>query len=297
MKPENGQMLLTRFYLVFCLFFVVSFTANAQFIGYRLAFNSSAFMNELGPPDELHPDIWLATPANYTNKYTPQPTLGVEGEILFQVSPMSHFGIELEYSKLKGYNNTPPAYNYYLTPYYEDFQSEGMFVTGRPLAFNTTMLNVAVNWKYFFLEKSPVKPFLKLTGVVSFIGTDFTVKDAVDAEGLDSQILYSRGTSNSDQGKLPVFHLGGGIGFDYSLSNRWSIQVDGTFTVINSDLINGVPNFTYALEGETAMLNYNKCWSLTTQISAGLVYTIEVGGQRGGRGKTDPSLPFYRRKF
>jgi len=291
-------MVVTRFYLVFCLFFVVSFTANAQLIGYRLAFNSSVFVNELGQPDQMHPDVLSVTPANYTNKYTPQPTLGVEGEILFQVSPMSNIGIELEYSKLKGYNNTPPAYNYYLTPYYEDFQSGGELFTG-PVAFETTMLNVAVNWKYFFFEKSPVKPFFKLSGVVSFIGPDFMVKNEEDAAALESQspILYSRGTSNSDQGKLPVFHLGGGVGFDYALNKRWSIQVDGTFTVINSDLINGVPNFTYALDGETAMLYYNKCWSLTAQVSAGIVYYIEVGGKRGGRGTTDPSLPFYRRKL
>jgi len=290
--------LITRFYLVFCLLFVVSLTANAQLIGYRLAFNTSAFMNELGQPDQLHPDVLSATPANYTNKYTLQPTLGFEGEILFQVSPMSNIGIELEYSKLKGYNNTPPAYNYYLTPYYEDFQSGGELFT-KPVDFETTMINVAVNWKYFFFEKSPVKPFLKLTGVVSFIGPDFMVKNGEDAAVLESQspILYSRGTSNSDQGKLPVFHLGGGIGFDYALNKRWSIQVDGTLTVINSDLINGVPNFTYALDGETEMLYYNKCWSLTTQISAGIVYYIEVGGQRGGRGTTDPHLPFYRRKL
>ncbi len=296
MKPENGQMLLARIYSIIFLLFAVSFTANAQIIGYRLALNSSVFMNELGDPEVPHPDVLLATPTIHTKKFKPQPTVGVEGEILFQVSPMSHFGIELEYSKIKGFNNTPPVYNYYLTPYYKDFQTGGEFITS-PIAFQTAMFNVAANWKYFFFEKSPLKPFFKLTGVVSFIGTDFSIKNSEDATELDSEILYSRGTSNSEQKKLPVFHLGGGIGFDYEIDDRWSIQVDGTLTAINTDLMNGVPNFTYVVEGEKAMLNYNKCWSLTTQISAGIVYYIEVGGQRGGRGKSNPSLPFYRKKM
>lgn len=266
---------------------------NSQVIGFRLAANSSMYINELGDSDVPHPYALQQTPAINTQNFKMQPTIGVEGEILFQVSPMSHFGIELEYSKLKGYNETPPIYNYYLTPYYADYQN---YYTADPVAFNTTLINVAVNWKYFFFKQSPLKPFVKLTGVVAFVGTDFTFNKDPDPESFESNVLYSRGTSNSEQEKLPAFHLGGGIGFDYKINDRWSFQADLTSTVINSDIINGVPNFTYEKVDDKDMLLYNKRPSLTAQISAGLVYTIEISQSGGSSGKTNTTLPFYRRK-
>lgn len=264
-----------------------------QVIGFRLAANSGMFISELGKSDVPHPDALKQTPAINSLHFKMQPTMGAEGEILFQISPMSYFGIELEYSKLKGYNETPPIYNYYLTPYYDKFQNS---YNASPVAFKTTLYNVAVNWKYFFFKKSAFKPFAKLTGVVSFIGTDFTFKDNPDPDIFKSDMLYSRGTSTSDQDKLPAFHLGGGIGFDYKLSKRWSFQTCLTSTVINADIINGVPNFTYEIVNGTEMLLHNNRWALTAQISAGVVYFFEISKSGGSSGKTDSSLPFYRRK-
>lgn len=286
-----------RVLLALLLFFAVSSSVKSQVVGFRFALNSNVFLNELGTSDVPHPDAFLNTPALSSKNFTPQPTIGFEGEILFQVSPMSHFGVELDYSKLKGYNDIPPVYNYYLTEYYQLFQTSGEY-TADPVAFNTTLFNVAVNWKYFFFQTSPFKPFVKLTGVVAFVGTDFTFKDNPDPELFKSDVLYARGTSNPDQKMWPAFHVGGGIGFDYKINDHWSLQVDGTSTVVNSDIINGAPNFTYLEEDGKDMLKYNKRPSLTFQVSAGLVYYIEVLGQsdKGGKGKTGTSLPFFRRK-
>lgn len=288
-------MQLNKIIITLLLFFSILSVGNSQIIGFRFAANSGMYINELGNSDVPHPNALEQTPAIYTLKYKPQPTIGAEAEILFQVSPMSHFGIELEYSKLKGYNETPPYYNYYLTPYYNRFQDSHII---SPVEFNTTLINVAANWKYFFFKKSVFKPFVKLTGVVSLIGTDFTFKENPDPDIFDSDILYSRGTSNSDQEKMPAFHFGGGIGFDYRLSDQWSLQADFTATVINSDIINGVPNFTYENVDNKDMLLYNQRTSLTAQISFGVVYSIEVMGPsgRGGYGKTSPDRPFYRKK-
>jgi hypothetical protein len=137
---------------------------------------------------------------------------------------------------------------------------------------------------------------VKLTGVVAFVGSDFSYKESIDSDLLESEVLYARGTSNTDQKKWPAFHLGGGIGFDYKINDYWSFQIDGTATVINSGIINGVPNFTYEKDDDKDMLKYNRRFSLTMQISAGLVYYIEVGSSRGSDGKIDPNLPFYRKK-
>ncbi|MDX1284462.1 MAG: hypothetical protein R3182_05605, partial [Draconibacterium sp.] len=201
---------------------------------------------------------------------------------------------EVDYSRLKGYNDTPPVYNWYLTPY----NPIDTFTTS-PVAFNTSLINVAVNWKYFFFQTSPFRPFVKLTGVVAFVGTDFTFKNDEDATDFDTNILYARGTSNSEKGKWPAFHVGGGIGFEYKIHDKLSFQVDGTATVLNSDIVNGVPNFTYAVEDDNEILKYNKRLSLTVQASAGIVYYIETSrpsGTRGAAGKIDPNLPFYRKK-
>lgn len=280
-------------FTLFVLLFLSGF-AKAQIIGFRLAANSGVFIAELGESDVPHPDALFLSPATSSETFVPQLSLGFEGELLFYVTDKSYFGIELDYSNFKGYNNDPPVFNYYLTPYFDQFQDELYIV---PVAYNTTMYNLAVNYKYFFLNKHTFKPFLKLTGVVSFVGTDYTYKDNPDPE-LDWDVLYARGTSNSEQEKWPAFHIGGGLGFSYDISERVSFQVDGTVTAVNSGIINGVPNFTYVREDDTDLLKYNDRFSLTAQISVGLVYYIQIPqpSEKGGRGKADPNLPFYRKR-
>ncbi|HYQ58881.1 MAG TPA: hypothetical protein VEP89_16180 [Draconibacterium sp.] len=267
---------------------------NAQLIGFRVAVNSGLLISEFGTSDVPHPDALLASPATSSDRFTPQLSIGMEGEILFQVTQKTYFGIELDYSHLKGYNDNPPVFNYFLTPYFNHYQNE--FIIS-PVTYNTRLFNLAVNYKYFFMQEKVFTPFVKLTGVVAFVKTDFTYKDLRE-EDLEWDILYSRGTKNSEQNSWPAFHIGGGIGFEYVINDRLTFQVDGTCTVLNSGIIDGVPNFTYAQEDGVDLLKYNRRLSLTTQVSAGLVYLLEIGdGSRsGGRGRTDPNLPFYRNK-
>lgn len=267
----------------------LSFFTSAQVIGFRFAANSSVLLSEFGPSDVPHPDAIPLTPAQSSTRFTPQPTTGIEGEILFQISPSSFFGIEVDYSQLKGFNNNPPYYNFFL-PYFDEFH-EDVFLSS--IKYKTTLINLAVNYKYFFFKEKTFQPFVKLTGVVAFVGTDLTYKDLPE-EPVSSDILYTRGTANSDQKKWPVFHLGGGIGFSYDLSDRMAFQVDGTATVVNSGIVNGVPNFTYIPEED--LLRYNRRLSLTAQISVGVVYFFEVESGGAGGGRTFPERPFYRKK-
>ena len=269
---------------------ILSFFANAQVIGFRLAANSGVLLSEFGPSDVPHPTAMALSPAQSKNRFTPQPTVGVEGEVLFQISPSSFFGIELDYTHLKGFNDNPPYYNYYLTPYLFHYQDE---YQQSSIKYNTHLWNVAVNYKYFFFKESTFQPFVKLTGVVAFVGTDLKYKE-LPPEPIDSDVLYARGTSNSDQKKWPVFHLGGGIGFSYDLTNRMAFQMDGTITVVNSGIVNGVPNFTYVQEED--ILSYNRRLSLTAQISVGIVYNFEIESGGAGGGRTSPEFPFYRKK-
>lgn len=285
------------------LFF--SLFLDAQVIGFRLAANSGMLVTEFGTSDVPHPTALNLTPSNSTLHFTPQPTIGVEGEILFQIAPSSFFGIEVDYTHFKGYNNNPPYYNYYLTPYFHEFQDEYI---QSPVKYDSHVWNVAVNYKYFLFKENVFHPFVKLTGVVAFVGTDLRYKDfslekfypEIDWNLIDyavndnADLLYSRGTSSSEQKKWPVFHLGGGVGFSYDLSNRLAFQVDGTVTVVNSGIVDGVPNFTYIQEED--LFRYNRRLSLTAQISVGLVYFIEVESGGTGGGRTSPERPFFRKK-
>nr|WP_319998052.1 hypothetical protein [uncultured Draconibacterium sp.] len=276
---------------VLMLLIVEVFTVNAQLVGIRVAANSGMLISEFGAFDVPHRDASKVSPATSSEKFTPQLSAGIEGEILFQVARNAYFGIELDYTHLKGFNDDPPYFNYFLTPYFQDYQDE--FIIS-PLEYNTRLFNVAVNYKYFFMPDKTWTPFVKFTGVVALVGTELKYKDSSsDGTNEGEDVLYARGTANSEQKKWPVFHVGGGIGFDYALSDRLLFEVDGTFTFLNSGIIDGVPNFTYAREDGVDMLKYNRRLSLTTQVSVGLVYLLKIDNRRG---RIDPNLPFYRNK-
>ena len=275
--------------IVFLLpFLILSIFVNAQVLGFRLAANSGVLLTEFGSSDvPIYPK---QSSALSTKRFTPQPTIGFEGEVLFQISPSSFFGIEVDYTHLKGLNDNPPYYNYFYTSYFQDFQNK---FYQEAIKYNTHLWNLAVNYKYFFFKEKVFQPFIKLTGVVSFVGTELSYKDLPDA-GLESDILYARGTTNSDQKKWPVFHMGGGVGFSYDLSKRMAFQMDATATVVNSGIVDGVPNFTNL--PKQGILRYNRRLSLTVQISVGIVYYLEIESGGSGGGRTSPELPFYRRK-
>ena len=278
---------------IICFLFIIFALPEinkAQLVGFRIAANSGMMVAELGKSDNPHPVALANSPAQSSERFTPNLSYGFEGEILFQISTRGFFGIEVDYSTLKGYNDNPPYYNYYLTQYFNQFQDEYI---QSAIKYNTTLINLAVNYKYFFFPEKSFQPFVKLTGVVAFVGTDLSYKN-LPGDLLESDILYARGTSNSEQKKWPAFHGGIGIGFSYDISDNLAFQIDGTSTVVNSGIINGVPTFTY--DSDANLLRYNRRLALTMQISVGLAYTFEIGGENGSGGKTNPNLPFYRNK-
>lgn len=280
---------------IFMLLLAATFSVQAQLIGFRLAANSGMLISEFGTSDVPHPDALFVSPATSSEKFTPKLSAGVEGEILFQVTEKTYFGVEFDYSHLKGFNDDPPVFNYFLTPYFSPHYQDEFVIS--PLEYNTRLFNLAVNYKYFFMPEKVFSPFVKLTGVVAFVRTDLTYRELPDPD-LEWDVLYSRGTKNSEQDSWPAFHIGGGIGFDYAINDRLLFEVDGTVTVLNSGIVDGVPNFTYVQEEGVDLLRYNRRLSLTTQISAGLVYLLEIGDGRGrgSGGRIDPNFPFYRNK-
>nr|WP_157470777.1 hypothetical protein [Draconibacterium orientale] len=143
---------------VFVLVVVGAFSVNAQLLGLRIAANSGMLISELGTSDVPHPDALLASPATSSEKFTPQLSAGLEAELLIQISEKTYFGVELDYTHLKGFNDDPPVFNYFLTPYFQQYQNE--FIIS-PLEYNTRLFNVAVNYKYFFYARQGLDSLCK----------------------------------------------------------------------------------------------------------------------------------------
>lgn len=273
------------------LFAMCAFQTYAQLSGVRVAVSSNIFVDELGTSDVPHPTALALSSATSSDKFKNEMGIGAEVEILFDITNNSKIGIETEYVQLKGSNDDPPYYNYFLTPYFANYQTG--YLGGGPVAYNTSLINVTVNWKYFPFTEPQLKPFIKFGGVVSFVATDFTINDPVVPS--PDNILYARGTSNSDQGFWPAFHLAAGAGFTYDMNDRWALQADATANAIFSDIINGSPNFSFEVDNN--LLKHNRQPALVAQVSFGVIYKIDPSkGQSGPKGRTDKNLPFFRKK-
>ena len=155
------------------------------------------------------------------------------------------------------------------------------------------------------------------------VGTELTLKNASDwppagffvnvngvtqpEENLDFgvPVLFSRGISNSAEGRIAALNLGGGAGFEVPISGKISFYADYTYSMINSDILDGRPNVDY-IESSGMLKRFNTTGN-TGRFSFGLCYTIgenfniignSGGGGKGGSktGRQHPYLPFYELK-
>ena len=151
------------------------------------------------------------------------------------------------------------------------------------------------------LPKKTISPFIKFTGGLSFVGTELNYedKDYATEQGLD--YLYAIGTSNTEKSKEAALYYGGGAGINFALTDYFSLYIDGTVAVINSDKVNGVPNYDY--DEVEAIVNPVGNQSFVTQFSVGLVFIpggsdSNIKGKGGVKrtGRTSEYFPFYRQK-
>ena len=121
--------------------------------------------------------------------------------------------------------------------------------------------------------KNKFNPYLKIFAGISFIGTDYTFKDPFYSVDYGVGVLFARGTLNSEKPKEMAFNYGTGIGIEYQFLSRFAFNVGISASIINSDIIDGRPNFDY-LENE-ALGNFNRAnnMALVPQASIGLVYS------------------------
>ena len=64
-----------------------------------------------------------------------------------------------------------------------------------------------------------------------------------------------------------------GIGATYSISKRMAIYFEASGSFVNSDIINGVPNYDFTEAGAIHFLPSEGVGALTGQLSLGLLYS------------------------
>ena len=330
-KPiDMGKILVINSFLA--LLFVFPMVLDAQnAIKVRLSGNWARFMGEPQGDEVIYPMIeGIIEDEGPFSAFTNQGNLGIGAEFMLSLTEKAWIGLELSSSRLKGENDNPPLYNFQYTDFNQlqvriiDIQEPLLLPEIQsPLVYNTSLINLLVNFRFYLSAGGRFKPFLKVHSGVSFIGTELALKNSADwppsgytvfvegvaqpAENLDFgvPVLFSRGTSTSTEGRVPALNLGGGVGFEFQLNEKLSLYSDFTFAMVNSDILDGRPNFdfnetTSRLErfntfGNLSKFNVGICYSLGEgfAVFSGSKNSVKSSG-KGGR--QHPYLPFYEIK-
>lgn len=323
------------------LILIVPFATDAQSnLKIRLSGNTTSFLGEPNGDEVLLPEYETFNNDITNSKYpfddfTNQGKLGFEAELMLALSEKAWLGFEIGTSNFKGYNYNPPKYNLFGTNYYQTaFRELGTtqwiplnFQDPDSLEYKTSMINLLVNMR-FYLSTGRFRPFVKLHSGVSFIATELAyytndvwppsdIKIYVNSVEIDpadyefnGPTIYSRGTSTSPEGRWPALNIGAGLGFEYQINEKISLYAGYTYSMINSDILDGRPNFDYNDDVDSpdfGLLERFNTFGNTGRISFGLTYSlgegvsIISGGSKGGKvggssGRQHPYLPFYEVK-
>lgn len=274
----------------------------------RISGNTGTFKKETGAEDILHPLSITYSDTTDMMEFTPGHKLGLEAEIIIPVTQMISFGAEFQNLLLSGYNDNPFWYNFLFSDDNPLFENNLLTYGGQPLSYETSIQNLVGNIRVSPLGDNKFSPFIKLFGGTSFIATDFMLKDPEDRITLNAATLYSVGTSKSDNSKkINSAYYGAGLGINFRLSQSILLYFDASLGFINSDKVDGLPNYNW--NDEFAVLEPTNKTAKITKFSFGLSYQFIHGfsllgndgsGASGGSGRktgqTDKYFPFYRRK-
>jgi len=244
--------------------------ANGQVLRVRLSGNSSIFLGEPGEGEAAHPRKEdLSHPGSRDFKSLIRP--GAELEIISPVAADFEMGIQFGYNQLSGHTPNAPLYNFFLSR--QNPLPNIYKYPDKALIYDTKILNTLLTARWYFLPYSKeVNIFMKAFGGVAFVGTDFTFENPVYRVQYDVGVLFAQGTKSSEYPKMAGFNGGAGIGATYRLSDMFDIYFDATASLINSDIVNGVPNFDYSAQGETSLTRANSL-AAVAQASIGLIFS------------------------
>lgn len=290
----NRKLILTLIVSVFAV------SAFGQLLKVRVGANGSMFQKEVGSPEIEHPLIDVLSDPNATD-WTSNLDVGFEAEAMLLWTNHIETGLEFGYSKLSGYNDNPPYYNYYFAMEYPS----GGEPPVKPIIFETSVISAALNARYYLLPEEAIDPFFKVFGGIALVGTELNYKDINDRLDNGIGVLYSIGTQNSSDPREAALYYGAGAGVNFRLSDRIALYVDGSASFIKSDKVDGIPDFNYVnTEGQEVMdpIGNN---SFFAKISVGFVFNTgkdmgwvenKNGSSVKRTGRTDSHFPFYRKK-
>ncbi len=284
------------------LVLVVILCGNAfsQELKIRLGGNYGQFSKEVGKKEVEHPLVSVLSNPNATDfTYNFEP--GFDGEAMLFWNSNVETGIEVKYSKFSGNNEIPPYYNYYFAP-----DNPTVITTTEPLLFETSALSFLLNFRYYLASEGKINPYFRAFAGLSSVATEFNYQDLSVWDEGEAGVIYSAGTKDSENPKESALHYGAGFGINFGVSDKVSVYIDGTASVINSDIVDGIPNYDY-IEADQTMERING-GAMFYQISLGIVFDtgINLGlnknaGDKKGKGlkrngRTTPYRPFYRQK-
>lgn len=306
----------------------------------RISGNSTRFMNEPQGDEIPHPDIdnLLIGGTSTVTQFTHKRELGFEAELMMSLSEKVYVGFEVGQDHFSGDNDTPGLYNFQFTDQLQLFEKvEDMdqtvinyLLTQAPLRYNTNMLNFIGNLRVYPAPGGRFRPFIKVSGGMSLIATELSLKVPPQVPGtLDEEtppfpmVLFSRGTSGSPKGREAALVLGAGIGFELQVTDRIALYADGSYRLVNSNILDGKPNFDWKdnpeWNEENPDFDPNYEWTYGTEdlrgklepfttrtqigkITFGVVYTLKEGYGKSSRqiggnvSKGSPYLPFFKLK-
>ena len=258
-------------FLILLLILIVAPEASSQIFRYRLCGNSTIFIAEQGKPEISHPDAEFMTYPD-SREFTPALKIGAEAEISAPLTSYIELGLEFDYGNFYGHTETAPLYNYFLSGY--NPLPDTYPYPREALIYKTKQLSVMGTSRLYFLPlKNQMNFFLKVFGGVAFTGTDLTFADPFYRVEYDVGVIYARGTLNSEYPKKAGFRGGAGLGFTYKVSDKFHVYLDGTTSIVHSDIVDGVPDYDYVVvTGIESLIPVNN-WSTIAQVSVGLVYS------------------------
>ena len=259
-------------YLIFNIIFLLYFNlASSQILRYRMSANSSVFVAEPGRAEIKHPQADMLTYPG-SKDFSPALRIGAEAEIMAPVTSDFEVGMEFDYMNLYGHTEKAPLYNFFLSR--RNPLSDSDPYPNEELIYKTAIFSVLGTARWYFLPLGDeFNIFLKAFGGVAFTGTDFTFRDPFYRVEYDVGVLYARGTRNSDYPKRASLSGGTGLGSTIKLTDKFDLYIDGTASFINSDIVNGVPNYDYVEFDGNETLKAANCWSMTASVSVGLLYS------------------------
>lgn len=258
---------LTLFFI--CL--LLSGTVTGQVFRFRLSANSGAFLGEPGEAEKVYP---MSEELSYPGStgFSPRFYPGAELEITTPLTTDFECGLQFGYNRFSGTTPKAPLYNFFLSRY--NPLPNAHRYPDEALLYDSRVLSTLATARWFFLSfDGTLNFFMKFSGGVAFTGSDFTFRDPVHRVEYDVGVLHARGTRNSEEPKQAGFQGGGGLGATYRLSENLDICLDAGISLIQSDLINGVPNYDYTeFNGDGSMEPVN-AMAAVIRASIGLIFS------------------------